>query len=213
MRRKLGRRDVIAIRRRARAGEYLSVMAREHDISRVALLHVVRGATYPEVPGALPDFRGRRYAGPFRRGDQIHNAKLTEADVRRARRMARRCHDSSELAMVFGVRPQSIAKAIRGETWAHVPGALPDWEASGIGELHPNARLDNRDIWRMRAMVAAGWPQWHVARRYGIDIAHISRIVGRKTWSHLGDPPRPIRVPSPPSRRTSDRPRRPASPG
>jgi hypothetical protein len=211
MNRKLSRRDVIAIRRRARAGEYLGVMAREHGISRVALLYVVRGATYSEVPGAIPDFRCRRYAGPFRVGDQIHNAKLTEANVRRARRMARRCHDSSEIARVFGVRPQSIALAIRGETWAHVPGALPDWETLGVGELHPNARFVKRDIWTMRAMVAAGWPQWQVARRYGINIGHISRIVSRKTWSHLGDPPRPIRVP-PPARRTSDRPRRPASP-
>jgi hypothetical protein len=210
MRRKLSRDDVIAVRRRAEAGEYLSVMAREHDISRVALLYVVRGATYTEVPGALPDFRGRPFSGTFRRGHQIHSAKLTEADVRRARRMARRCHDLSKIAKVFGVQPSTIANAIRGKTWGHVPGALPDWEASGVGALHPRARFGDRDIWTMRAMVAAGWPQGQVAQRYGIDIGHISRIVARKVWAHLGDPPHPIRVPPPPSR-PRDRPRRSAS--
>jgi hypothetical protein len=211
MRRKLSRDDVIAVRRRAEAGEYLGPIAREYGVSRVALLHAVRGDTYTEIPGALPEFRGRTSPGSFLKGQRSASAKLTDADVRRARRMARRCHDSSEIAKVFGVRPSTIANAIRGKTWGHVPGALPDWEASGVGALHPRARFGNRDIWTMRAMVAAGWPQWQVAWRYGIDIGHISRIVARKTWAHLGDPPHPIRVPPPPSR-PRDRPRRSASP-
>ena len=52
--------------------------------------------------------------------------KLTERQVKRARsefaakRASMRC-----LAKRYGVDHEAIAKAIYGETWAHVPGALP----------------------------------------------------------------------------------------
>lgn len=197
--RKLTEAQVVEIRRDAAAGEFLSDLARRYGVIRLVILYAVRGNTYADVPGAIPDYVGRKDRPNGVKGERSPVSVLTDADVRWLRAQALWRHDGSALARAIGVSRGTAICAIRGQTWAHLPGAIPDWESNGCkGEANHFARFVARDIQTMRAMVAAGWSQGQVARRYQIDIGHISRIVSRKTWAHIGDPDRPISVPSPP---------------
>lgn len=53
------------------------------------------------------------------------------------------------------------------------------------GEKHPSSRLTESDVVAIRAEVSAGRRQREVAVRYGVNPSVISRIVGRKRWTHL----------------------------
>lgn len=59
--------------------------------------------------------------GRLRRGEQHPAARLTEADVRAARR-ERRAGTASigQMAARYGVSPRTIRDAVRGKTWRHV---------------------------------------------------------------------------------------------
>lgn len=53
------------------------------------------------------------------------------------------------------------------------------------GERHGNSRLKSEDIREIISLVEAGSTQAEVARKYGVDQSHVSRIVGGDSWSHL----------------------------
>jgi hypothetical protein len=63
--------------------------------------------------------RGRHRTGPVR-GEQNGNAKLTEEDVRKIRRMIQDGERNQEIAARFGVTHQMIPKIRRGHFWQHV---------------------------------------------------------------------------------------------
>lgn len=55
-----------------------------------------------------------------------------------------------------------------------------------IGERHPQSRLTEKDVLNIRERVAnKETTQKALAEEYGVTEAHISKIIKRKTWTHI----------------------------
>lgn len=67
----------------------------------------------------------RQHPEEVRRGVDVRVSKLTEGDVIEMRRAHRSGRSIKQLAVVHGVDASTAWHAIRGSTWAHVPGAVP----------------------------------------------------------------------------------------
>src|SRR5258707_113471 len=63
--------------------------------------------------------------GVANRGERCGTVKLTEAIVLECRRRYAAGETQTALAAEFGIRPSSMSQVITGDTWAHVPGAVP----------------------------------------------------------------------------------------
>jgi transposase-like protein len=93
------------------AGATAAELAAAHDCSHATILVVVKEAGVFE----------HRLA----RGESC-NGKLTDADVIEIRRRYAAETDSlNTLAEAFGVTQRAVSLAVTGETWAHLPGAMP----------------------------------------------------------------------------------------
>lgn len=63
----------------------------------------------------------RKYLHEQVRGEWVRGAKLTEADVKRIRKIhSLKLLSTYELGRAFGVQRTTISHIIRGETWAHI---------------------------------------------------------------------------------------------
>ena len=84
----------------------------------------------------LADMRakGRLGKNRGRPGEQHSQARLTRSDVVEMRRLRREGASFASLARRFGVGRATANRAVRGESWAHVPGAVTD------GRVRPNFR-------------------------------------------------------------------------
>lgn len=58
--------------------------------------------------------------GTTNRGERQGLSKMTDAKVRRARRLARIGHTHARIAALSGVSRSNISRIIRGEQWSHV---------------------------------------------------------------------------------------------
>lgn len=65
-----------------------------------------------------------RNGGNLARGERNGSAVLTGELVRELRRRAMSGEPQTTLAREFNVHPNTIAKAVSGETWGHIPGAV-----------------------------------------------------------------------------------------
>jgi hypothetical protein len=73
--------------------------------------------------------RPRTTPTSIRRGEATATAKLTEAQVLEMRALAATGeYTRAELARRYHVNKHTVADAVRGSTWAHLPGAVqPRW--------------------------------------------------------------------------------------
>lgn len=69
----------------------------------------------------LDQWRDRRRQGRAPHGEHHPSHKLTEADVRKIRRL-KQSASARELAGLFGVSHTTILAAVRGKRWSHVEG-------------------------------------------------------------------------------------------
>ena len=53
------------------------------------------------------------------------------------------------------------------------------------GEKHPNAKLTNRDVKKIRHMHEHGITMTNLGKQYGVTHSAISNIISRKSWSHI----------------------------
>lgn len=56
---------------------------------------------------------------------------------------------------------------------------------SALGSRHPNAKLNEADVVRIRSDYSKGITQSALARRYGVSISTISDAVNRKRFAHV----------------------------
>lgn len=56
----------------------------------------------------------------LQRGADRYNSVLTDEKVRHARKLRKDGQKVKDIAREMGVKPQTLAKAIRGKTWRHV---------------------------------------------------------------------------------------------
>ncbi|MFP4104859.1 MAG: HNH endonuclease [Phycisphaerae bacterium] len=61
-----------------------------------------------------------RVKNRMQRGEARHNAVLSDDLVRKARRKRESGEKVKDIAAEIGVQPQTLGKAIKGETWRHV---------------------------------------------------------------------------------------------
>ena len=136
--------------------------------------------------GAFPE----GYSTNAPRGEAHKNSKLTEAVVIELRRayFADPAPTLDELAALFGVSNGAISMAIRGKTWAHVPGAIagPIPSRSGVyvrcGPDSANAKLTPKDARKIKAERENGMSYQKIADAHGVSIATIWRMLNGRSW-------------------------------
>lgn len=78
------------------------------------------------------------------RGESHPSSKLTRAEVAALRLRALAGESLSGLAEVYGVSVSSVWRAVRGVSWAHVPGAVNDDREIGL-QTRVRAANDDRE--------------------------------------------------------------------
>ena len=177
VRRKLTAAKVLDARRRYTAGESMASIAREYGVSRQAMNQAVRGITWIGV--------GKPVAtDPHPNGSRHATAKLTEKDVREARRLSRRGVSSPTLARRYGMSHAGMLSALIGRNWKHVPNPVESF-APPSGERSPTSKLTERQVREARRLWEKGHSQAELARRYGVHRSTLHAIVHQYKWPQV----------------------------
>ena len=110
---KLTEADVLTIRARAAAGEYLQLIALDYGIGQENVSLIVRRETWDHVAGSA-------WGGRNSSGSRNNAAKITENDVRKIRRLAASGISQRELAKRFAIKDAAVSKIVLRRTWNHV---------------------------------------------------------------------------------------------
>lgn len=111
-------------------------------------------------------------------GEKHASAKLTEVIVVECRRRYDAGETTVALAAEFGVSAESMSKAISGDTWAHVSGAVP------IRNSHVR-KLSDAMIVDLRALYAEGISVVKMAATFGVSVPTMSSAISGKTYADL----------------------------
>lgn len=104
-------------------------------------------------------------------GESSGAARLTEAKVREMRARYIAGESSLQLAARFGVNKNTIAGAVNGTTWNHIPGSVA-MRAASPPALSPEQLAEIRAVPRYWGVNA------RLARRYGVSAPTIARARG-----------------------------------
>lgn len=129
----------------------------------------------------------RRGRGNPSKGGAIWTAKLTEADVLEARRLAASGWPIARIREVFPINHGALTLAVTGRTWKHLPAAVPNpVKAKPKGGVPGRGHLLNADMVRaIKARIAAGEASRHVANDFGVSRSTVSAINTGRLWSHV----------------------------
>jgi hypothetical protein len=124
---KLTDQAVIEIRDLYRLNWKYPAIAARYRVCLNTIYDAIRGRTWSHVPNAVGPEERRRSGR--RKGERCNitfgmrhgAAKLTDAKVREARRLARTGIRITEIARQFGVTRTAASNAIQGLTWRHIP--------------------------------------------------------------------------------------------
>lgn len=132
------------------------------------------------------------------RGENNPSARLTEEMVCEARRLyAEEQWSLADVADYFGVGRAAIGRAISGQRWGHIPGAVKLRPAvTGRGADNPKSTFSEEEVREIRRLASLGTPRAEIARRFEATWTSIARIISRRTWSHVPDPPAVVPAPS-----------------
>jgi transcriptional regulator with XRE-family HTH domain len=129
--------------------------------------------------------------GRQQRGEAVHLAKLTEADVVKARGMVAAGMSRTDVAGLLGVSREAVTFAVAGKHWKHVP--IPAEVAAGIagnsgmprGSRQWLAKLTESAVAEIKGRLAAGESQRSIGARFGVASGTISDIANGRTWKHV----------------------------
>ena len=91
----------------------------------------------------LENASDRLVQGTDAKGERNSLAKLTEEDVLEIRRRADKSETLASIAASYGLSKETVGRAVRGDTWTHLPGALGARQFS-LGSLGNRAMSGNR---------------------------------------------------------------------
>lgn len=117
--------------------------------------------------------------GVIARGEDNHLSKFTNDQVVDFRaRYARGDASMSELAEIAGVSVASVSQMIRGNTWSHLPGAIP---------LKEDDRRFSPDAVRLirKQYETEGYTQYELAKKHDVTPGAIYELLARRTWGHI----------------------------
>ncbi len=169
-------------------------LAAEYRVSPLTINLLIRGKTWKQVPGAMPNNRGRG----IRRGPDHPQAKLSIPQVRE---MVHR-YDSDptltydSLAEERGVSRRVIAHAFRNLDQWLAPEELAGRVSTRVrgarrGQLHPSAHLTDREIAQMRQLRQEDRTAWTLSKlseKFGTCPSMVSRVVRGKSRKDAGGP-------------------------
>jgi len=123
--------------------------------------------------------RGNYTPPPVQSGEDHYNAKLTSAQVREIRHLYSTSNATlQELTDQFGVTTSNIHDIVTWKSWRDKDS--PPRQYPGKARLTPN------DVRAIRAEYATGTVLFKdLSEKYGMCPTHISRIVKRRSWSHI----------------------------
>lgn len=175
---------VAELRRRARAGEAITELAREVDcVCESAVYSAIRGRTWARVDE--PPVHGDGQRAGERNGASI----LTRDMVVTLRKRARAGETIADLSRALGIGADTARLAVRGETWTHVEEQPVESRASAVGEGNPAAKLTAARVAAARRMARGGVAVETIASAYGVTTKTITRAVRGETWRHVDEPP------------------------
>lgn len=110
-----------------------------------------------------------------------HSRILTGEQVIEARRLYAEGERTTILAQRFGVRPLTMRKALTGQSWRHLPGAVTlDAMRSQYVHLNPdNVRLARHMYYIERKTYA------QIAAIFEVSITAAFNAVNKNSWRHV----------------------------
>jgi len=113
-------------------------------------------------------------------GERHGAACLTDREVALAREKVASGATRAEIASRMGVHPATVAMAVNGRSWKHLPGAIPSKARKSLTEGM---------VAELRRLCAAGWPPSCLAGFYGASVGTIHNAIRGRTWAHIQGPP------------------------
>lgn len=117
MRRQLTDAQVEEIRILADGGATARELAADFGVSHGTVSALVRGAIYADAPGPIREPR-------MPRGEEHSASQLTAEVVLDMRLMREEGHSFQVIADTYGCGKTTARKAVRGQTWSHLPDAV-----------------------------------------------------------------------------------------
>jgi hypothetical protein len=138
-----------------------------------------------------PIFRGedhyfRKHPEMVKRGEAVHNAKLTNADVLDIWRRRLRGESHGVIARNYSLDRSTVKDICDGERWGHLlakDGAPTIEQLQAVPNAKPKTKLQAADIPTIRAMMVTGLNNHQIADKYGVHHATISDIRRGVTWA------------------------------
>ena len=120
------------------------------------------------------------------RGARVASAKLSEAQVVEVRRLIDQT-TATELAQRFSVSRATIGRALKGETWAAIPGARPGARKTGaVAARNGRAKLTPEQVAEIRRLGASGaYSLAELGRRFGVHYGTIRRAIDGTYWGSV----------------------------
>lgn len=129
---------------------------------------------------SISDNVAHAYAtGLAKRGEESVHALLTDEKVREIASMFA-THSIAEIARRFNVRPATISNIRNGNTWKHLGLAC----SASDKEKYKGNKLSVSDIPLIRQMIAEGYRDIDIAKRFGVHRGSIHGIRFGKNWKN-----------------------------
>lgn len=121
------------------------------------------------------------------KGEQQHDAKLKNQDVKHIRYLAKTDLSTVLIARHYDVSETVIQKIVKCKTWTHVDGIEEnvDLYISIKNLIKNNGRIYEKDIYDIRRKIANGVPCSDIAKEYEVSSKTIRLIRNGKIWTHV----------------------------
>ena len=181
---KLDAYRVMSARYAWRAGIGLPQIANMLGVTEATIHRAVTCATWAHLPevenlgevdNPIVKPKTRVVEAMNQRGAEHYAAKLTDAIVVEIRNLAAAGASHVSIAEKFSIGQAHTTRIIRGETWKHLPGAIP------LDDTRRVTRLTDQQVRDLRQMAADGTMHKDIAARFGITRSYVSTLVARKS--------------------------------
>ena len=198
---KLSAEDVMLIRAMRRdEGLTYAEIAQRFPVGSGAIASAVRGETWAHVPGAMPDDAPGAEATRFSDGGGNPSAVLPDEEVVEIRERALNGESIERIHGDFDCRMDVIVRAVTGETYGHLDGAVglcvsappgackEQPKGAYAGVRHHKAKLTPEDVCEMRRLRRrTGLPFAKIGEMYGVRKRAALRAIQGDTWAHVTD--------------------------
>lgn len=152
--------------------------------------HLFQGTTQENTADML--IKGRQSKGnkvPYKnrpRGENHGDARFKERNIIKIRNEYENGKTMDQLAYKYSVNRSTIARIVRGETWAHIKEGINPIKHKSKGEHNAQAIFTEQQVLEIRKRHAnGGVSMYRIAKEYNVDFNTISAIIHRKSWKHI----------------------------